>query len=61
MTSYKYKCSVCGSEQDVLQNGLHELVYCNYCSKIDNNPILMKQLKENTDVNVQLLLEDDHK
>ena len=61
MTSYRYKCMVCDSEQDVVSTHPNELVYCTYCSKVDNNPILMKQIKENKDVDVKLLLEDDHK
>lgn len=61
MISYKYKCPICNSTQNIVSNYPNELVYCIYCSKVDKNPILMSQVGENKDVNVQLLLEDDHK
>ena len=61
MISYKFKCPICNSETDVICEYPNELVYCTYCNSEDNNKILMSQIAENTDVNVQMLLEDDGK
>ena len=61
MKSYKYKCPICGSERDIISQYPNEIVYCITCSGKQDLPALMKQIKVNINVNVGLLLEDDHK
>lgn len=62
MGSYTYSCPVCGYEQNMVSEVKNERVYCFKCASTgDGTRTLMNQISENTNVNVELLLEDDHK
>lgn len=62
MESYTYLCPVCGYEQSIISEVKNERVYCFKCSTNgDGIRTLMDQVSHNKNVNVELLLEDDHK
>ena len=61
MNNYTYKCPACGHEQDINSSFPNELVYCIKCRGNHELPSLMNQIKVNKDINVSVLLEDDHK
>lgn len=60
MKNYTYKCPICGNEQNINSEYPNERVYCIKCSG-SGTAVLMDKISDNTNVNVQLLLEDDHK
>ena len=58
--SYLYKCPRCNHEQNFSTNHVNERCYCSVC-EAEGKAVLMDIVKENKDVNVILLMEDDHK
>ena len=60
MSSYTFKCPICGYKQTIVSDYQNERVYCISCSG-KGTAVLMDKISDNTHINVELLLEDDHK